>query len=300
MATQLKWHLYLARALIDKNGLQPGPNDQVIPIHPISPSDNAKNDFTGHASLTFTDSNGKYRGSVVSHWSNVRLERLFKNITPEIWVYNPTTLRELGAALIERYALPLEPNMIVDGPFDPTILPQQVTLKTLRSHVVPADDEIEITVNRGEVDIGTLFTKTDLTSPGVPYTLLSGRASAEVSYVLDCTPDLPEQYALLQTYPSAVIDPALYDNAAVQLLVSLINERSEDGKAFYSTGLAADYNFSGSKLVFVGNPKNFVHPENKPWSPKPEVGYDRVIVIQFSDANIGRAGYGFFHFYEVS
>lgn len=300
MATQPRWHLFLARALMKKNALVPGPNDVVTPYNPTSPGEFPENDFTGHAALNFGDLDGKYRGSVLSHWKNMRLNKAFTNIEPVIWVYNPSTLRELAAVLIDRYGLPMLPTWFVDGPFDPTVLPQEVELSTLRTHVSPLGDKIKVTVNRGNVDIHDLLVNSTLESPGVPYTVMTGRASAEVSYSVDFTPELPEQYRQLLLYPTDVIGPSQYEHPSVQLLVNLINQRFDSGKAYYSTGDAPDFNFSGSKLEFVGKPKDYVPAVNKPWSPRGDTAYDRVIVIKFSDSNVGRAGYGFFHFYEVS
>lgn len=300
MATQPTWHLFLARALMKKNALVPGPNDRITPYNITSPAEFSENDFTGYAALNFGDLDGKYRGSVLSSWKNMRLKKAFTNIDPVIWVYNPSTLRELAAALIDRYGLPMLPTWFKDGPFDPTILPQEVELTTLRSHVCPLVDSITITVNRGNVDIGELVVNSTLESPGVPYTIMTGRASAETSYGVDFTPDLPEQYRQLLLYPTEVIGPSQYEHPSVKLLVDLINKRFENGKAYYSTGDAPDFNFSGSKLEFVGKPKDFVSPIKEPWSPRADTSYDRVIVIKFSDSNVGRAGYGFFHFYEVS
>ena len=300
MATQPRWHLFLARALMQKNGLMPGPNDRVTPYNVTSPAKEPDSAFTGYASLNFADLDGKYRGSVLSRWQSMNLQTAFKNISPAVWVYNSATKREIAAALIERYGLPLDSTWFADGPFDPTILPQEVELETLRSHVCPLSQKLKVTVDRGAVDVGTLIENNVLESPGVPYTVLTGRASAEVSYTVDFTPELPEQYRQLLLYPTGVIDPVKYEHESVKMLVNMINKRFENGKAYYSTGGAPDFNFSGSKLEFIGKPKDFVPPDGKPWSPRGDTAYDRLIVIKFSDSNVGRAGYGFFHFYEVS
>ncbi len=300
MDTQPRWHLHLARALLKNNALIPGPNDRATPHNVTSPAEYPDRPFVGYGAMNFADLDGKYRGSVLSKWHSLNLKDSFKNITPEVWIYNATTLRGLAEALIERYCLPLEPTWFIDGPFDPTILPQTVTLETLRTHVVPAAQKIDVVVKRGNVDLGALISNDVLESPGVPYTILTGRASAETSYCVDFTPDIPEQYRQLLQYPIGVIDPSKYEHPSVKLLVDLIDKRFENGRAYYSTGGAPDFNFSGSKLIFVGKPKDYVPSVSKPWAPRPDTAYDRVIVIEFSDSNVGRAGLGFFHFYEVS
>lgn len=301
MQIEARWLQSLTRKFVRDNQLKPLAADSVVMINPTFPPNTSPlTNFTSKGILVFKDTDANYVGSEIVNWGACNIALLFKNIAPEVWVYNPNTLEELADALIKRYGLPFEKTWFENGPVDCTVLPIKVKLKTITNHFLVGGVELEITVNRGAADLTEIFKDTVLESPGWPLTLATDRTSAEYSYSLDLTPGLPEDYRLLNTYPSGKMTEELYANDAVKLLVTLINQRSEQMKAAFSTEVAGDFNFKNSELVFNGRPRNFVHPEGKPWSPGADVRYDRVLVIRFDTSAPGRGGYGFFHYYEVS
>ena len=302
MAELARWQQFVYRKFVSQNELRPIAADELAIIKMTKSGERgpAKNDFQARALLCFRNTDGNFQGSVDSTWTSVRPSKLFINIVPEVWVYNPTTKREIAAALIERYGLPLEPTWFIDGPFDPSVMPQEVTLTTLRTDGTPASDELVVKVDRAVVSVSDVFTDTVLDAPGIPFTVLSGRPSAEIVYNIDFTPDLPEDYRLLLQYPKTVVDETVYEDPAVQLLVSLINNRPCDGEAAYDTGQPRDYSMAGSQAIYVGKPTGFVHPDGLPWSPGGNAQFDGLVVVKFPTTGVGRTGYGFFHFYAVS
>lgn len=301
MQIEGRWLQSLTRKFVRDNKFTPLAADSVVMLKPTMPPNiRLLTNFTSQGILVFKDTDSNYVGSEIVSWGGCNIALFFKNVTPEIWVYNPNTKRELADALIKRYGLPFEKEWFEDGPVDCTVLPIQTKLKTLTNHFLVGGVELEITVNRGVADLTEILKDAVLESPGWPITLATDRTSAEYSYSLDLTPGLPEDYRLLGTYPAGMMDEVFYEHDAVKLLVSLINQRSEQMKASFSTAVAGDFNFKNSEMVFNGRPRNFVHPEGKPWSPGTDVRYDRVLVIRFDTSAPGRGGYAFFHYYEVS
>lgn len=301
MQIEGRWLQTLTRKFVRDNELTPLAADSVVMVNMSMPPDvPSQSNFTAQGILVFKDTDSNYVGSELVSWGGCNIALYFKNVTPEIWVYNPNSTRELADALIKRYGLPFEKTWFVDSPVDCTVLPIKAKLVTLTNHFLIGGIELEVTVNRGEAQLSEIFKDTVLDSPGWPITIATDRTSAEYSYSLDLTPGLPEDYRLLNTYPTGKMDEALYEHDAVKLLVGLINQRSEQMKAGFSTEVAGDFNFKNSELVFSGRPRNFVHPEGKPWSPGADVRYDRVLVIRFDTSAPGRGGYAFFHYYEVS
>lgn len=305
------WLQSLAMAFVRKNSLtayaadKPSVN-QLNPVGfltPLAPG-------IGHSKgfLTFSDTNAALRGAVAVTWDTVNLEWLFRNIIPEIYVYNPHTKHELVAALIKRYGLPLTVDMFCDGAIDATVLPKTIQLETKGTHSTPdynseaagSRSVIDVVVKRGDVNVADVFSSTVLATPGLPFKVLSGRTHAEFVYSVDFTPGLPETYKKLRAIPVGAVDSARYNSADFTALLELITQRYLYGAVAWNTGGVTDFNFINSSVVYNGPTKAFVHPEGKSYSPGADARYDHVVVIKFDETSASRVGYGFFHYYEVS
>jgi len=303
MADKVTWSDHLVRSFVRSNAFKPLVADEAFVTRERSPTSGAPTwDFKGQATIVFSDTDALYRGGALIEYVALDLAKLFLNVTPEVWLYNPRTTREVAAELIRKYGVPLLAEWFVDEPFDHTTLPKTVKLKITRSNFT-IQSELDVKVSRADAQLSEIFEQNVLGSPKVPYDLLEGRTNAEFSYKQDMTPDNLAIFKELQRYPAGVCDDiSKYSDQALQVLAGLITERLGWQVAYHKdSGLTPkDLCFRGSELVYNGSSKKYVHPVNDPSSPGANTWYDNVLVVRFDNTYSGVHGLGYFHYNNLS
>lgn len=303
MADKVIWSDHLVRSFVRLNAFKPLTADEAFVIRERSPTSGAPSwDFKGQATMVFSDTDGLYRGGALIEYDAIKVSEMFKNIQPEVWLYNPRTKREIVAELSRRYGAPLLPEWFEDGAFDHTDLPKTVTLKALRTNFTMVD-EITVMVRRSDAKLDEIFTEQVLTCPKVPFTLLDSRTNVEFSYKQDMTPDNLALFKELQRYPVGVCDDiSKYSDQALQTLAGLITERLGWNVNYHKdSGLTPkDLCFRGSELVYNGSSKKYVNPVKDPSSPGANTWYDNVLVVRFDPTYSGVHGLGYFHYNNLS
>ncbi len=250
------------------------------------------------AMINFADSDGNYRGAKGTTYFTMRPSLLFKNITPTVTLYNPTTMREVGEALILKYGLPLKTEAFPVTPIDATVLPADISI-SIGDYTWMENEFIDVRVERAKVSVPEIFTDTVLDSPGLPTTVLTGRTPAEYTYAYDFTPDLPEDYLPLVNYPTGFFDDTVKDTVladpGVMWLMAAIAKRMEVECSWETTD-PNGFAMYKSQLVFNGMSKDYVPANAQPWSPRGDTAFENLLAIQFSSDIPGRTGLGFFHY----
>ena len=303
MADKAIWSDHLVRSFVRSNAFKPLVADEAFVTRERSPTSGAPDwEFMGQATIVFSDTDSLYRGGALIEYVGISVSKMFVNISPEVWLYNPRTTREIAAELARRYGIPLLAEWFVDEPFDHTNLPQTVKLKTIRSNFT-IKDEIAVTVRRADAQLSEIFEKNVLASPKVPFELLEARTNAEFAYKQDMTPDNLAVFKELQRYPAGVCDDiSKYSDQALQVLANMITERLGWHVSYHKdSGLTPkDLCFRGSELVYNGSSKKYVHPVNDPSSPGANAWYDNVLVVRFDSTYSGVHGLGYFHYNNLS
>lgn len=303
MAYNATWSEHLVRRLVRLNGLKALNAEEAFFTRQDSPKGmSPTSSFTGWGTIVFRDKGADYRGGGLVTYSNLDIAVLFKNIQPVVWAYNPKTTREIAQELARQYGLPLDPNWFINEAFDYTTLPKSVLLKTNRTDFTN-ESVITVTVKRANADVNEIFSNVDLDYPQISFEPMTGRTNAEFSYHMDFTPDNLTQFKDLVNYPVEMItSESQFLVEPVQTLASFISTRL--GLKTYFEVIedleAGDVCFKGSQLVYNGPARNYVHPENKPSSPKADVWYERVLVVRFDPTLSGWHGLAYFHYNELS
>lgn len=248
--------------------------------------------------INFGDTDGNYRGAKSTTYFTMRPSLLFKNITPSVTLYKPKTMREIGEALILKYGLPLKSDSFPVTPVDASILPAKIPV-SIGDYYWMENELINVQVNRAAASVPDLFTDTVLESPGLPTTIMTGRASAEFTYAYDFTPDLPEDYLALINYPTMFFDDtvkdAVMEDPAVLWLTAAISKRM-GSECAWEVSSADGFSMYKSQMIFNGLSKDYVPATPQPWTPRGDTAFENLMVIQFSSDIPGRAGLGFFHY----
>lgn len=304
MQNSQRWLDYLARRFVRDNSLSPTRLDEIIVTHIVPREANSETgNFVADAAMVFKKIDGAaYRGAVLFNYNALRLDSLFKNISPEVWLYNPKTTKEVAAELIRRYNVPAEIDWFVDQPINADVLPQIYSIAFKRTNqTVPTT--IDVKVNRSEVDLADIFLDNVLDVPAISFVSETNRTNAEFSYAVDFTPDNLYTYHYLRNYPAGLFDEEIdWEAEPVQSLASLIRERM-GYPTFYERleGLqTGDVCFRGSQLVYNGPTAGYVHPDNLASSPGGDTRYDRLLVVRFDSAYSGFQGLGYFHYNDLS
>lgn len=301
MQDNVTWLSHLVRRFARLNNLTPLRTDDVL-IQQEEIVSTAAEYFRSRGALVFRDTGANYRGSALVTFNGLNLSKLFLNVAPVVWAYNPKTLREIAAALIAQYGAPLQASWFKDGAFDYTQMPQTVTLELLPTPFCNRST-LQVTVKRANADISTLFTQTTLVTPQVGFEPQTARTSAEFSYATDFTPSNLIEYEALLSYPSGQLTTeTVYNDLPIQTLKGLIEERLGNPVAFEVTeGLSANQIcFKNSTLVYNGLTSGYVHPDHLPWRPGADGWYDRVLVLSFDAATSGFQGLAYFHYNDLN
>lgn len=303
MADKAIWSDHLVRSFVRSNAFKPLVADEAFVTRERSPTQGAPTwDFKGQATIVFSDTDALYRGGALIEYSSIQLSKLFLNVVPEVWLYNPRNTREIAAELIRKYGIPLLPEWFVAEAFDHTTLPKTVTLKINRTNFT-VQDELAVKVSRADAQLSEIFEQNVLASPKVPFELLEARTNVEFSYKQDMTPDNLAIFKEFQRYPAGVCnDISKYSDQALQMLANTITERLGWQVSYEkASGLTPkDLCFRGSELVYNGSSKKYVHPVNDPSSPGANTWYDNVLVVRFDSTYSGVHGLGYFHYNNLS
>lgn len=177
------------------------------------------------------------RGTKYVRWERIVLNELFKNITPEVYMYNAHSLVEIAEALFNKYGVPYDPNWVRNAAVNGNRLEYTVALDFndnqwamfSRQSNYDTDHPLIVTVKQPSMDLATLYTDTVVTEPTMPYVVRAGYTNTEIlSFSLDFTPTLDDEFRLLQEIAS---DADLNDVTAdptksrAEYLVRLLGER---------------------------------------------------------------------------
>lgn len=298
------WSDHLVRKFVRDNAFKPLVVDEAYSTRESSPGGlpPTVSYFQGKGTIVFPDKGGNYRGGALVTYGSLVPSLLFKNIQPEVWLYNPKKTDEIVSELARRYGVALDPTWFISKDFDYTTMPQTIRLDVKRTNFT-VQDYFSVTIRRADARLDEIFTDNVLEGPKVSFTTLAEKTCAEFSYSKDCTPDNLALYKEVKRYPSGVItDVSQYSDKALQVVADLIKERlgwtTQYEKEF---GLhAGDLCFRGSELIYNGPSKQYVHPVNDPSSPTADTWYDNVLVIRFDPVYSGVHGMGYFHYNDLS
>lgn len=253
-------------------------------------------DAATRAVLGFAKTDPNFQGTRAVSAVHLRLDHLFKNISPiEAYAYVPRSTQEVAAALIERYGVPLKAEWFVDAPItDEQVnnMPFDIKLQLKNvpwcSHNTSAYD-ITVTVYEPNADIADVFKTDILDMPVMPYTIRAGKTNLELITVgVDFTPLYPDDYTrLLEIETSedlfSAATPHIY---RADVLVRLMQERT--GITTVRTPTGGDITTNGATLVFNGKASQY---------PSADTRYDRVIVMDITcDKYAGRY---YFHYNDL-
>lgn len=160
--------------------------------------------YINELNIGFTRNNLNVRGSRRTKFNKLEIRKLFRNITPVVWMYTPRSTGEVAQALIERYGLPLQKEWFANTAIPPEVgnnPPFKVKLALIGTdftyHTAEVD-LLEVEVRQSDVDIGTLFESNVLDAPSLPFVVRQGYINTELmTYSKDFTPETIEVYKLL-------------------------------------------------------------------------------------------------------
>lgn len=230
----------------------------------------------------FQKTDPNHQGTKIAQTDNIRLNDLFRNIQDiHVYVYVPKTTRDIAAALIERYGLPLRADWFVEVPISAgqvANMPFNIDLQLLPVYWCFNDpnDKVTVTVHEPNVDLAVAFANNVIDAPGLPYKLEQGRTNVElVSIGTDFTPLYVEDYQRLREITtdadlSSAATPNVY---RADVLVRLMEERTSVPTQRQSTVEAGILSTAGAKLKYHGKPAGF---------PTADTRYDYVLVFTVS------------------
>ena len=256
-----------------------------------------QNQFYTKAAVGYHHTDPNLRGTRWFGAESLILSTLFKNIPQvDVFPYMPHSNRDVAAALIERYGLPLEPEWFVDTPITAEQLLDMPFTVTLHLENGPwrydsGTQGIDVTVHEPQVDIKSAFTKTVLPVPVLPYTTVVGKTNVElVSVGVDFTPLYVEDYDRLlaiakseDLYASTI--PEVY---CADVLARLLEERTGISTTRLTTEDTTQLSTYGATLVYNGLTTGYVSADTR---------YDRVLV--FSVNCPGYTGKLYFHYNDL-
>lgn len=188
------WLEQLARRFNLNNKLKPSALDEpeVVSAKRYNVTNPEFDIAISNATLLYKGTEGNYRGSCLINFETVNIEKLFTNNTvPTVYGYNPHTTKEVAALFVEQYGLSLDVDWFEDSPFDATVLPTHVTLKTVQNAFC-SRSKLTVRVERSETDIGELFQNDIIDKPSLPFDPVFRNCTIP-TYGKDFTPFYPEQ-----------------------------------------------------------------------------------------------------------
>lgn len=148
--------------------------------------------YRSRATMLYKGTEGNYRGSCLTKFETVNIELLFKNNSvPTVVGYNPKSTREVAKLLVAQYGLSLHADWFIDEPFDATILPTHVTLRTVKTAFC-SESKLTVRVERSVSNIEDLIQFDTLDAPTLPFDPVFCSAPL-VTYSKDFTPFWYEQ-----------------------------------------------------------------------------------------------------------
>ena len=169
--------------------------------------DGASENLACRLNMGFKSKNFTVRGSRRVNYNRLYLRKLFRNITPVVYCYTPRDTKEVAAALIKRYGLPLYDSWFVNTPIptnvgnSPDFTVRLTPVRTDFTYGQPfgTEDWIDVQVLQQDQDISELFKSTVLTAPTMPYQLRQGYANTELlTYGTDFTPNTIEVFETIR------------------------------------------------------------------------------------------------------
>lgn len=230
----------------------------------------------------FQKTDPNHQGTKITQTDNYRLGDMFRGVQDlHVYVYVPKTTRDIAAALIERYGVPLRADWFVETPISASQVQNMPFDIDLRLLPVPwcnpdGEDKVTVTVHEPNMDLAVAYAKNVIDVPTLPFTLQQGRTNVElVSIGTDFTPLYVEDYQRLQEITtdadlSSAATPSVY---RADVLVRLMEERTGVTTVRQSTTEAGIVSTAGSKLKYHGKPSGY---------PTADTRYDHVLVFDIN------------------
>ena len=154
-------------------------------------------------SVGFKNTNLNVRGTRRTKFYRYRLDRLFKNVSPVVYVYTPRTKAEVAQALIDRYGLPLKAEWFEDGVISKTLgdnPPFNIEMNLVRSNFTDNENaDVTVQVRQASVSVADIFKSNVLEAPGLPFVVRQGYTNTELkTYTVDFTPEVLDDYKILR------------------------------------------------------------------------------------------------------
>ena len=175
------------------------------------------------------------RGTKRFRWERVYLREVFKNIRPEVYVYNAHDARKVVTALFKKYGVPYDPawvtNFSVNGNraeyyIDVDFFNTQWTMQWAGDGW---SNPLRVYVKQPTMNVAELFTDTVMSEPTMPYIVRAGYTNTEIlTFSVDFTPSEDLSYQqLLEIAATADLNDLTADPSAyrAQNLVDLLSSR---------------------------------------------------------------------------
>lgn len=249
------------------------------------------------AAVGYHHTDPNLRGTRWFSVDSLQLGPLFKNIeSVDVFPYMPHSHRDIAVALIERYALPLDPDWFVDTPIpDEQLLAMPFTVDLQLTGGVwrwaSGLDKLTVTVHEPQVNIASAFAVKVLPVPVLPYTTVVGKTNIElVSVSVDFTPLYVEDYdRLLSITKSAdLYESTVPEVYTADVLIRLLEERTGITTTRLTTVDTTQLSVNGAVFVYNGKTTGYVTADTS---------YDRVLV--FSVNCPGYTGKLYFHYNDL-
>ena len=232
---------------------------------------------SSQAFVGFERTNPDFFGTKQLRSTHLTLSALFRNMGPiAVFAYLPKSHHDIAQILIDTYGLPLEKEWFVDQPITQAQLsnmPFVITLKLNNVLWCASDEGLQVTVKEPTVDIAERYTSTVLTTPTLPYAVVSGRTNVElISIGTDFTPLYMDDYAtLLSIASSADLSSAIMPNVErADVLIRLLGDRLKIPCTRLSTITPGELSTFGSTFIYNGPASGY---------PTADTRYSRVLVF---------------------
>lgn len=197
----------------------------------------------------------KYHGSKCVTFDRIDLEKLFKNVSPQIETWDIKTTHELIPLFSAKYGLPITKDDIANTSFDHTKLPQEVTIQAFSTGPI-FTGAVKVLVTQKVMELEDIVTKVDLDVLKDPYPRTNPKMVYDLRYY---GYDFTDQKEVLEMYNAGY----QYGNGGFPL-VDMLNSsrvRTETGGPQFVWDAAitptADHIFYGMRCLYRGPTANY-------------------------------------------